>query len=486
MNRIRFIYVGLAIGTLCINMCQASASSSSSSSSSSHASSSSSGSLITSTVSGSGDVDKKEVACKPSKTPKLTIMRELFVPGDQGKYFIKMHIDLLQEDHISKEKFLHAICQDHKQNLAWPLIEMEYVQSDGSAAVAFGDARFWFNFLGVDPSRKRHPLYNGLFLANPKYYAVTVKNKKFAIEFLGTHKEAVSTKKGEILRLMFAREQNEQVWMRIGEVYFEKKSWNKAIEWYDKARVKLTKEEKNCAHVLTKLGFCYSEEEDWDKAIDCYQIVLSKLEEEGRPCGNILDRLGYCYANKKEIDIAIKSYYKALIKLKEEAQPHREILRYEVLIDLGHCYKDKQMWNKAIECYQEVLKELELAEKEKNNRCCIHALYALGVAYERTGDICNAYVSYKKSFQYAPASQSCIDLIYLAATQQEKLHIETAHAIMYAESFLSKVNQKNNEVIQKYQNQDPARYAVALAEARRLCAVNASSDESSATSSLPA
>lgn len=293
-----------------------------------------------------------------SQRPKrsLIIMRDEFVPGDRGKVQIREEINLLEQDHITKNSFLEHILQDKKINLPWIIALLAYEHTDGSRARDYADGRNWHRFLATNTTG-RHPLYNGLLIGHPLYYAVCVEDNKLKTEYLGTEKDA-QIPSNILIRSLLETDPTGTTYWDIGYGYEQKQDWDKAITYYELAIDKLKQEGNPYGALLVNLGNSFFRKRLWDKGIEFYLQANDRLRTEGKPNVLVLQDLGYGYYQIRDWDNAITFYLQATEQLQREKKPFGVALEI-----LGKIYHHKRDWDNAISFYHQAAQQLQTEGK---------------------------------------------------------------------------------------------------------------------------
>jgi tetratricopeptide (TPR) repeat protein len=125
------------------------------------------------------------------------------------------------------------------------------------------------------------------------------------------------------------------------------------------------------------LGIAFNSLKSYDKAIECYQKAI-----DVNPNKQVLfNNIGNTYNHLKEFDKALTAYKKFL-----EIEPNR----YEVINNIGDLYYNKREYHTAILYYQ---KSVEI-----NPTFCV-AFYNLGKAHQSEGSYEEAIAAYQKTIE---------------------------------------------------------------------------------------
>jgi len=98
--------------------------------------------------------------------------------------------------------------------------------------------------------------------------------------------------------------ENTIVFKLLGDVYYIKSDYDKAIEAY----LEYINNKPKDHHVYNCLGVAYSEKGDYDKAIEAYKKSLEIIDEDYVVYSN----LAGAYESKRDYDKAIEAYQKAI------------------------------------------------------------------------------------------------------------------------------------------------------------------------------
>ena len=152
-------------------------------------------------------------------------------------------------------------------------------------------------------------------------------------------------------------------------IYFELLDYKKAIEMNLKALeiYSQSKEKRNFANSLNNLGLAYKSSLDFEKAIINMKKALDLFESEyGKTdvlCGKTLNNIGMTYYDKGEIFQAIEYCEKALEIYKISSQDQQIIAR--VLNNIGVLYTGNKDYEKAKEYYAKAV-EIKKNSDAKN------------------------------------------------------------------------------------------------------------------------
>ena|GEM_PF-5247093 len=197
----------------------------------------------------------------------------------------------------------------------------------------------------------------------------------------------------------------------LGNVYIDKQEYDKALETFHEGLETLPKSyasnpnHLNVGCIYNGFGAAYSYKEDYDKAIEYYEKALDislayfTINPNHPDIAASYHNLGFVYREKGEWDKAIEYYEKALdISLAYfTAYPsHLNILQcYQGLVVT---YYRKREYDKVIECYNEALDALLKCHTSNPDHPDIVGIYnGLGQAYLDRGEYIKAIGYYNKA-----------------------------------------------------------------------------------------
>jgi tetratricopeptide (TPR) repeat protein len=142
----------------------------------------------------------------------------------------------------------------------------------------------------------------------------------------------------------------------LGILYFQISSYDKAIEYYERA-LGISREIEDKVgegNAIGNLGIAYSNLGQVEKAVEYYEqaLVISKEIGDRRGEGNHLGNLGNAYRNLGQVEKAIEYYEQALVISKEIGDRRVE---GAALGNLGNAYSDLGQVEKAVEYYEQAL-----------------------------------------------------------------------------------------------------------------------------------
>ena len=169
----------------------------------------------------------------------------------------------------------------------------------------------------------------------------------------------------------------------LGNICYEKKEYQKAIEYYEKAlEIKPDKHE-----ALNNMGVAYRNMGNHEKAIESYKKALEIKPDKHEALYN----MGNTYDDLGNHEKAIESYKKAL-----EIKPDKD----EALNNMGVAYGNMADYKKAIECYEKALEIKPDKDEALNN---------MGVAYGNMADYKKAIECYEKALEIKPDKHEALN-----------------------------------------------------------------------------
>ena len=195
----------------------------------------------------------------------------------------------------------------------------------------------------------------------------------------------------------------------LGAVWKAKGSYDKAIEYYEKALnsdlENLGEDHPNVATYRNNLGSTWKAKGEYDKAIEYYEMALkSDLNNFGENHPKVATRwnnLGEVWRAKGEYDKAIEYYEKALISdLKNFGEDHPNVATYRN--NLGVAWNAKGEHDKAIEYLEKALKSDLKTFGEKHSNVATYR-NNLGTAFNAKGE-------YDKAIEHLEKALSVIQV----------------------------------------------------------------------------
>jgi len=164
---------------------------------------------------------------------------------------------------------------------------------------------------------------------------------------------------------------------KLGNEYYDKGDYDKAIDCYQKA-IDIKPDDE----AYYNMGIVYDAKGDYDKAIEYYQKAIELNPNDNETYYN----MGNAYYNKGDYEKAIECYQKAI-----EINPDDE-----AYYNMGLAYYNKGDYEKAIECYQ---KAIEINPDDE-------AYYNMGIVYDAKGDYDKAIEYYQKAIDIQPNDEA--------------------------------------------------------------------------------
>ena len=257
---------------------------------------------------------------------------------------------------------------------------------------------------------------------------------------------------------------NEDTYLKIGNIYYEKEEYHKALDFYKK----VIKIDMNNEDALIGIGYSYYHLERYHRGISFLKkaLILNNQNNEA------YSGLGYCYLMSNEYRKAIKSFKKS-IELNSNDDNN--------LIGLGSSYYNLEKYDEAIKAYEKAIKinpsnditygylgvlyhEIEKYDEAiKAYKKAIKINHDNEITYENLGNTYleqerydDAIKSYKKAIEGNPDFKSChksLKDIYLKQKRYEeviKYYEEDYEKIIRRKLFKSRNSELSiNPVIKK-------------------------------------
>ncbi|KAI4453301.1 atp-dependent helicase lhr-related-related [Holotrichia oblita] len=177
--------------------------------------------------------------------------------------------------------------------------------------------------------------------------------------------------------------------IKIGRCYSRLKIFDKAIKYYDKARLM----DKKNGDPLEEMGdLYYHRKKEYKKAIPYYKKAL-KLNEKS---GYLPLHLGKCYKKLGKNNIA-KNYFNLALKNYKEELKSDEVVACDYK-NIASAYIELGEYDKAKEYYAEAIEKAPFY-KFCRGFGCYDAYFDIGEMYEEQGDYINALENFKKAYE---------------------------------------------------------------------------------------
>jgi tetratricopeptide (TPR) repeat protein len=168
----------------------------------------------------------------------------------------------------------------------------------------------------------------------------------------------------------------------IGRAYFDKKDYDNAIEYYNKA-IKLAKGTYK-AKMYRYIAYAYARKNSYDKVIESCEKSI-ELEPSNAINAEEYIKIGFIYGEKFNDHNKAIDYYKKAIVLKPDYATAYNNLCYS--------YAKMQFYDRALKYCEKAI------ELEPNSP---FAQYGIGIAYDGKKDYDKANEHYKKSIELKP------------------------------------------------------------------------------------
>ena len=217
-----------------------------------------------------------------------------------------------------------------------------------------------------EPNNAEHFVQRGRVYENLKEFKRAQTNYENAIRLLEKNYTKKQIKEGTYAYYYY----------NLGDVYFNQKLYEKAIEYYDKASIIDNTE----PYIFNQRGRAYDHLEQYDNALKNYKRAL-KLDKEYYYAYN---NMGVVYESLGEHDKAIKSYKKAL-----KTNPQYALSHY----NLANVYKNIGEYSKALKEYNNAI---------KINEEYADAWFNKGYVLDQLRRYNESYDAYTKALLYNP------------------------------------------------------------------------------------
>lgn len=243
-------------------------------------------------------------------------------------------------------------------------------------------------------------------LKKPNFELMATKLKK-------SYEESINE---EIKEIITNKDKTEIDYLILGNNYFGKNEYQKAIESYQKA-IKINSEYSSAYY---NLGIVYPKIKEYSKSIESYEKAIELNLEDSNGYYN----LGIVYTKIEQYEKAIESFNKAL-----EFNPSNS----STYFNLGNLYKKIEQYERAIELYE---KSIELDPKNSS------AYNNLGVVLIEVKEYQKAIESYLNAIVINPEKKSSyINLFELEIIQNITLDKK------YHKEYLSLIRNNNESSI---------------------------------------
>ena len=191
----------------------------------------------------------------------------------------------------------------------------------------------------------------------------------------------------------------------IGEFYYEKKQFDKAISFYQKSLEIYLKtvgsNHHETANCYNNIGLAYDNKGEYDRTIDYYrkslEIYLKTVGSIHHDTANCYNNIGSAYDNKRDHDNAIDYYNKSLeIYLKTVGSNHPETAY--CYNNIGLALNNKRDFDSAIENYNKSL-EIRLKTLGSDHPDTASSFNSIGLSYYNKEDYDRAIEFYNKSLE---------------------------------------------------------------------------------------
>lgn len=175
----------------------------------------------------------------------------------------------------------------------------------------------------------------------------------------------------------------------LGNAYFEKNNYAKALEAYIEAdkKYELLNDEKGMIQTAMNMGLIYDVQNLFDKSLEQYNIALRRAKASGNKesYAACLNLLGALYYNKDK--------FKALKYFEEGLEIYKYVNNKEGIItcftNIGVIHQERGHYDKALESFKTYL---DFSRKIEDPKAVAMALHNIGLVYKGQKDYPNAII----------------------------------------------------------------------------------------------
>lgn len=181
---------------------------------------------------------------------------------------------------------------------------------------------------------------------------------------------------------------------RKGVIYYYKKDYISAIDYYRKARIVIPEEYlETTGEVYRAMGIAYFEMGIYDKALRSYHKAIDYFEDEGarNDVGKVENGIGEIYEALRMYDDAL-SYYNRSLEIKKAVGDSLAIAN--TWINLGKIYYHRRKYATSLKYYNDAIR---IFEKEVNYPNTTDAYSGKGLVLTQQGKLKMAEVYAKKA-----------------------------------------------------------------------------------------
>ncbi|MBB5282040.1 tetratricopeptide (TPR) repeat protein [Rhabdobacter roseus] len=248
------------------------------------------------------------------------------------------------------------------------------------------------------------------------------------------------------------------IYHEIGIIYEDLRDWNQALENYQKAlewnwRIK---QEHRIGGTYHQIGILYEKQGQWDQALDNYQQALkwNQKTKQEHLLGGTYHQIGMLYEKQQQWEKALENYRQALKLNQQTGQEWKLGSTYH---GVGMVYSSQQKWNQAFESYQLALGWYRKTAQEHELGSTYHQI---GILYETQQQWEKALESYSKALEWN--RQTGQEHQIVGTYHQIGMVYEKQHNLVKAEEYY----QKAAEALPPYFEDERAIVAESLARLR--------------------
>lgn len=197
----------------------------------------------------------------------------------------------------------------------------------------------------------------------------------------------------------------------IGSIYFQQSDYNKALEYYNRARSvwkkNLVKESELGSPFYNNIGVIYDRQGYFNKALDYHQKALrinqKILGEKHFETATSYNNIGTVYSELEEYGKALENYFKAL-NIRMETVGDKHPFTANSYNNIGVVYVKQEEYEKALEHFNEALR-IRIEVLGLNHQDTAVSFHNIGSLYEHQG-------CYEKALEYSLKALHIYEKVY--------------------------------------------------------------------------
>lgn len=165
----------------------------------------------------------------------------------------------------------------------------------------------------------------------------------------------------------------------IGEIYREKKNWNKALEQYNEAlKLQLSSLESRLLSDLSSIagtyiciGNIFFQQEKYQEALDSFSNALKRqqehLDEQHPVLAFLYNNIGVMHYRMKKYNLALENQLKCL-DIESKALPKEHKTFAETYSNIAMTYEKCRQFDEAVEFAQKCINQLKLSDSTNTSK----------------------------------------------------------------------------------------------------------------------